>query len=1018
MLVVAELTDTPVGTGCLYVQSPDMPHVLVKERRSVAPTEREESAIVQYLALGGHRDFSSAHLLNSAETPFLVASGVHAGPGQLVFGASPTQRCDLMLAFKPSTTTTTTTSQPVVLEFHNYHGDYWHYGGHSLNCRHNSAENRINGVSTLKVLPRTRFYDDFRKALAEGFSCVRPDRVVFRYTTSLSCDYVHSPRLKSLRASSTIYTSVGELLSSEFDADETWVFGRTGVSGQVALGKSKLLEDIRQGKITGFATVVGGRESVDDDCRPPGDLNARAASNFGFCVQNYAPKPRQISPYTRRQIARHFGWLPSSPPPPASIQRQDGVIVVDDDDDDDGDASRESPELKKKIDKYLRNQPARTLNSGTFHTEETVSTTYLRWLMLERGLVDFDITHFIEYKFTSFGRKFLEPVLQRRHDLKRAGNKVGAECLKLIGNGSFGYNGLESCNYDRVKLVTDVNLNRALSSKKMAHLSSKHVTLIGLVKTKLKNQRRRRRQKNSSRRQQHFAASDEAMEVDDDDDDDDEEGGIVVEETVDSVFETMACSTSSSSSSFSSSSGSQRRRDSDDDDDDDDDLFFERLRRRSLPRNKSKKKRRRRDKKGLCFADYNKLLGKQSTSAASQQVNSGSSSSSSSSSSNSSDDENLDRDPNDLDSLVREAEKDWSRVTQDDGRVTLVRKKRVRSGPKCRYKYNYLYALTVSGADRKVKNTLHKAVAILSNSKRLFLGHINVLLRCLDPSMAEICYVDTDSCIFSTTLPDLERCLLPWKKDEFARADLLADEDAVLSCHGKLKLEGLYRAGKFKTLKIYRLFQEGYTPSSDFIEFSGNPDGELSAESVVAASTATTTTTTILPVEPVAAYTRCKGVNRWLATRLPDSVFGASDSGKTVVHRTALRPLRTGEMIIAHEARALAVPFNLKRWVCADGYHTFPLSRVSDVASIEDDDDDDAVNNGSNDEDDPKLEDDRERAAQKTLRHRVPENRRGTDGKSTDRMGSEAEVEDGDVGHGQRDSSIAPGHSLLRPSRF
>jgi hypothetical protein len=35
-------------------------------------------------------------------------------------------------------------------------------------------------------------------------------------------------------------------------------------------------------------------------------------------------------------------------------------------------------------------------------------------------------------------------------------------------------------------------------------------------------------------------------------------------------------------------------------------------------------------------------------------------------------------------------------------------------------------------------------------------------------------------------------------------------------------------------------------------------------------------------------------------------------------------------MLIAHECKSLAAPFNLKRHVTADGLHTFPISFVPD----------------------------------------------------------------------------------------
>jgi hypothetical protein len=222
-------------------------------------------------------------------------------------------------------------------------------------------------------------------------------------------------------------------------------------------------------------------------------------------------------------------------------------------------------------------------------------------------------------------------------------------------------------------------------------------------------------------------------------------------------------------------------------------------------------------------------------------------------------------------------------------------------------RYEFLYAVSVSGKDKVIKNCLPKAVAILSNSKVVFLGHIRTMLECLDPGLAEICYIDTDSAIFSTTHSRLEECLRPDKKSVWERADLIADETGDLSCHGKMKCEGVYRAAKFKSLKVYRLYESVDPQLGEEEGGRGGGGGEASA----------------------AAYTRCKGVSRWLATQLPEEAFEPGDLQRFVIHRTCLRPARTGEMLLAHESRSMTAPFNLKRLVTPCGYHTFPVSDAS-----------------------------------------------------------------------------------------
>lgn len=218
-----------------------------------------------------------------------------------------------------------------------------------------------------------------------------------------------------------------------------------------------------------------------------------------------------------------------------------------------------------------------------------------------------------------------------------------------------------------------------------------------------------------------------------------------------------------------------------------------------------------------------------------------------------------------------------------------------------RYKYSFLYSMVVSGVGKQIKNCIPRGVAVLSNSKTIILSHVNTMLECLDPRLAEICYMDTDSCIFGLTHENLEDNLLAEKLEHWKTSDIIADESGDKTCHGKMKLEGTFKVGLFKALKIYRLFSS--------VEF----EKERREKS---------------------CYTRCKGVNRNIATLIPNNVFDQQRLNQVVVHRSCLRPSRTGEMLIAHECKSLAAPFNLKRYVTEDGLHTFPISYVPDDAEL------------------------------------------------------------------------------------
>ena len=743
---------------------------LVPERRLKNITDREEGVVVQYLTLGGYR-----HYMCSSRYPSIAedeeeteearhqcggdrmrlaraASALHAGAGQQTFGWNKSQRADLLLVFVDSDDGHT------ALHYHNHHEFGVHYTGHVPDCWR--AETR--GSFREKTLSRR--CDSFREGLARAFTSVRPDRAKFFYTRTTTCELLHgsdlSREVPSTLANST-ETYATALETCLLERTDDFIYQPPAERGRSLDVVKEVVPAIAAGRLTGFVTIKGGRETLSD---------CPAADMFGFCMQKYSPTGKQVSPFTRRQIADYHGF-----------------------------------ETEQEVDKFIDSQLSRTVNSGTFHTWETVTTSYLRWLMNARGFAGFRVKHLAVYNFTDDPKHFLEPILQRRHDAKRRGRAVEAECLKLIGNGSFGYNGLEATNYTSVRLLREASYKK-LRYTELAHRNLKHTTLLSLVRDKVKAKRGggSRKRKTPS----HAAAtflSDEAAVDDDDDADDDDDGDAEEEEGEDDVFENREVL---------AVLGLESERDDDDDerrvhlDDGDDD-------------------------EGAC---------------------------------------------------------DDAAVARQDARM-------FGSDPNF-IRVSCLYAVDVSGEDRQLFNNLPKAVAVLGNSKRLFFSHLLTMFQCLDPALAELCYVDTDSCLWSFSYESIEDCLLKDKLDLWRARSIVADEESDMSCHGKMKLEGVYKAGLFRTAKIYRLFDA--TP-----------------------------------------YTRCKGVNRHQANRLLDRHFDVEWNNATVIHRTCLKPTRTGEIVIAREAKRMSVPFNLKRYVTDDGIHTAPFSKLTDPDNNDHDDDDD-----------------------------------------------------------------------------
>ena len=763
---------------------------LKQERTGLNVTQREESLVVQYLALGGYRHWlrrSQQKLLydhhNVSNEPILAepnlaCSGVHSGPGQLSFGYDSRHRVDLTLLFEK------TLQRPAIIFMNNYHEHKVHYRGHENDCPQLAAEfidlpprtnvptaataqfwadlevdpdmldpcisSREHERGPIKIDRITSKMDLFKRQLAEVWSCVSPTNVLFMYTTSTACDFFHGADIRAAQSEDHLeneYKDLELLLEAEFLPNT--ILNATQLSqnncrillkpprpdtlGKTLLSESQLVSDIVAGTEQGFVTLQGGTEKLNY-------VANNAADYFGFCVQNVECKSDTVSSFTTAQVAQFYGW---------DLDTEKG---------------------RQQTEDFLNKQPARTLNSTTFLKEETVSTSYLQWLIKERNFSSFKITHFIRYKMVNYCNKYLLPLLQSRHNFKKQGNTIAADLLKLLLNAYYGVQALEGKNYDTTTLTTGHNLSLK-STTKFGHLSAKNISNLGVVRMKVKTAVKR--------------------------------------------VKTGASSAPQDAS-----------------------QFFDDEAREQPAGSKVKRK---------------KLSS--------------------------------------LDTIEPFSESDWDSEDNEPNDGDLTENLLNESSNRCRYKVHFLYAVTYSGKDRRVRNNLPGAVAVLSNSKKLFLGHILDMLQCSDPRLCELCYIDTDSCIFSMTHPDWQDCLLQNKLQYWNSKMVMADETADKSCHGQMKLEGIYTAGLFKTLKIYRLYDQ---------------------------------------LNPFEFYTRCKGVNRHIASKLPHVTFDSANIDRTVVTRTSLRPTPAGQICVTKESRNIAVAFNFKRLVSDNGIHTFPISYIAE----------------------------------------------------------------------------------------
>ena len=136
---------------------------------------------------------------------------------------------------------------------------------------------------------------------------------------------------------------------------------------------------------------------------------------------------------------------------------------------------------------------------------------------------------------------------------------------------------------------------------------------------------------------------------------------------------------------------------------------------------------------------------------------------------------------------------------------TSKRKRNASSSSQTTPAPRLLFALTRTNLDAKICNVAQLAASVLSNSRVIFMGALSQLLTdLLDPRLAELCYTDTDSCLWATAHEDLEDCLREGVAPERLRS-LLVDADSAVQQGGRLKLEGTFTAALFRSPKCYAL---------------------------------------------------------------------------------------------------------------------------------------------------------------------------------------------------------------------
>ena len=368
-MFVAGLEQIPFGPAALFSRDAESGLLLRARKtqdRTGRPLDREASYFLQHYALV--REPSCV----------MIASGIHAGPGEPVFGSSQRRRCDGLIVVRPG-----------LLRYLNYHGAGVHYQGHFERCRLRRSDDE-----ELTLDEDTVEEDRFRQDLARALSTAAGGgRLRFEYEAVYACEFTHRQHFEY---EDRQYGTVAALLRRAFPTESIVTPAYTPRWTQAGLCKA-----ILAGRIQGFVALEGGRETKNDV----------ASHLFSFLPQRCAIRPEEIGRQTKQHIAD------------ADPHRlpEDAVL--------------------RFCQNRCQTMTKRYFDTGNGNGPAVISTHLLAWLIEERGLKHFEIVHFAQYVFRDYFRSFLWHLLQSRHEEKQkpeGGSELTSMVLKLIANGFFG----------------------------------------------------------------------------------------------------------------------------------------------------------------------------------------------------------------------------------------------------------------------------------------------------------------------------------------------------------------------------------------------------------------------------------------------------------------------------------------------------------------------------------------------------------------------------------------------------
>ena len=374
-----------------------------------------------------------------------VFSGYHAGPGRQVFGRDRRCYVDVTLVIPAESSS----GRPELL-FGQFHGSYFHqWTRHEPDCPR--AEDADDGWEDHPQDPdaredvrtlQTRRNDDFCARYAEAMSAV--GKLLVSYRTWSECQLFHRDSVVS-RVDGKRYKNVRTLLKKVHHAQAVLGIWPRKLTLESILKKLLMSDEekkARRSDFSGFVVLHNGSEQAKDNA---------AFQSVGFCLQRVNPKVEELGSFTHHQQAMELEHHGGS---------RQGFVTLED---------------RCKSSKQ-------TMTKSGFHSEgETLSASYLRFLVRDRKLEGYTISHFVFVRERDFLTPFIDGLLQKRHEIKRSGGgSLESDSVKLLLNSNFGFSAMSPANHSRTTIYTEDSLSKA--SNREAVRQALSISLLGCVR--------------------------------------------------------------------------------------------------------------------------------------------------------------------------------------------------------------------------------------------------------------------------------------------------------------------------------------------------------------------------------------------------------------------------------------------------------------------------------------------------------------------------------------------------------